>query len=221
MYMYETTKFPLKLYFLNLNKFSAWVYPQKVGSVFTLHTCRSASFCLKPSVWRRLLWLPHQALTQVFLHLWRDPACKTAQLPYGIFTKNQQNPSNQPTKTKTSQQHNDDNKTPKPEQKQKKPQTNSILKTNKNPQATPASSLLPCDFVFAFSLCSPVQQIYSSNQFLISWVVFYFFLVPQMYFSCVKSAHKCLQVSNCPCCLSAVTALFPLAELQHRSQQLL
>lgn len=105
--------------------------------------------------------------------------------------------------------------------KTKKPQTNSILKTNKNPQATPASSLLPCDFVFAFSLCSPVQQIYFSNQFLISWVVFYFFLVPQMYFSCVKSAHKCLQVSNCPRCLSAVTALFPLAELQHRSQQLL
>lgn len=191
-----------------------------MGSVFTLHTCSSASFCLKPSVWRKLLWLPHQALTQVFLHLWKDPACKTAQLRHGIFTKKSTKPSQL---TKTKKPHSNETMTTKlPNQKKKKPKK--LPKQHpqtKTHQETPASSLLPCDFIFAFSLCSPVQQIYSSNQFLISWVVFYFvvFLVAQMYFSCVKSAHKGLQVSNCPRCLSAATALFLLAELQHCSQK--
>lgn len=193
MDMYETTKFPLKLYFLNLKKFSAWVYPQKVGSMFTLHTCRSASFCLKPSVWRRLLWLPYQALTQVFLHLWRDPDCKTAQLPYGIFTKNQQNPSNQPTKTKTSQQHND-NKTPKPEQKQKTPKQTASSKQTKIPKQPlllhfflVILSLLSHCVLLCSKFTSPISFKFPGLFFTFFWCHRCIFLVWNLHISACRS----------------------------------
>lgn len=145
-----------------------------------------------------------------------------AKLPSCLMVfsqKNQQNPANRP-KPKPHSNKTTTTKPPNQNKTKKRPKQTTSLKQTKTP-SSPCFFTSSMQFCLAFSLCSPVQQIYSSNQFLISWVVFYFFLVPHMYFSCVKPAHKCLQVLNCPCYLSAVTALFPLAELQHCSQQLL
>lgn len=66
-------------------------------------------------------------------------------------------------------------------------------------------------------LCSKYTSPIVSN-FLGCFLLLFF--GAQIYFSGVKSAHKCLWVWNCPRCLSAVTALFLLAELQCCSQHL-
>lgn len=151
-----------------------------MGSLTTLHACVSASFWLKSSVRRKFLSFSHQALTQIFLHLWRDPACHTAWLPHSIFVE-------------------------------------------KNP---PKPQPLPLRFFLAIlslvSQCALLCRKFT-RQFSFSFPgwFFYFFLVPQIYFSCLKSARKYLQVSNCPHCLSAIISLFPLSKLQHRSQLLL
>lgn len=127
-----------------------------------------------------------------------------------IINKTQQTHQNQ----KTPHQQNNNNKTPKPEQQQlQQKQTNKQHPLNK--QENPNQPLLLHFFLAILSLFSPCVLLCGKFTPPISFYfpVLFFFLVPQMYFSCVKYARKYLQVSNCPSCLSAVTALFPLAEL--------
>lgn len=69
--------------------------------------------------------------------------------------------------------------------------------------------------------CTANLLLNSVSHFLGSFFFTSFFWMPQIYFSCVKSVHKYLQVLNCPHCLSAITSLFLLSELQHCSQLLL
>lgn len=204
-----------------------WIYVSSVPE----STHRKWAWCL--------FCTPVAQLLSAWNNLWEGNCCSSltrhwhrsfstsgetllVKLPSCLIMHSQKINKTQPTKTKKNPQKKKKlQQNPQTRTKPKKPRTNNILKTNKKTSKQPLLLQFFLVILLLLSHCVLLCSKYTSpivSNFLGCFLLLFF--GAQIYFSGVKSAHKCLWVWNCPRCLSAVTALFLLAELQCCSQHL-